>query len=396
MLHDDLDAFELGTAYALFRHGQDRQTEDLVAAMTATAAPPAPPAPAAPAAPAQVDVRIRDDDNPDEAVVVNALDFVTADMPATWDEYIGQDQLKLELQVAITSAQARKASLPHMIFAAGIPGVGKTTIARLVAKSMGVPLIELSPPFENVWVLVKAAQQLPPHGILFIDEIHMLEQKRRGSEILLKIMEDGVAFLPDGQAVKFNDVTILGATTELDLLREAVVDRAEIKRLQPYTPAELTRIAVKFAAQFRALNVVDDALACDIADASRGAPREIRKLVLKARDLAVTLKRPPTFEELRTLARIERDGLDLPHVHYLTALKQFGRRVSKEYGVEYLGGEPTMMTLLRETKQGIGRIERYLIERGFIEKTSRGRRLTDRGIARADELIAEGKGHREY
>lgn len=393
-MHDDLfdHPFELGAMYAAYRHGQDRQTDELLAGAAALASPPG--------GTTTVDVRVRvdQDDDPDQAVVVNALDFVTEELPASWDEYIGQERLKLRMQVAIKSAVARGERLPHMLIYSNTPGTGKSTVARMLASQLGeelgrpVGILELTPPFDNIYVLVKAAEQLLDGEILFIDEIHKLKEKRRGDEILLKILEDGVAYLPDGEVVVLNNITIIGATTEKDALLPAVLDRFVLERLAPYTIAQLGRIAIRFARQFGALDIVSNDLALDVALASLGSPREIRRLMETVRDLFFTLRRPPTIEELLIYKEIEPDGLRAEHIEYLTRMLTLGRRESKDGTVEYLGGEKTMRTGLCETAEGLARIERVLIERGFVQMTGRGRALTDLGIERAEELIAAGKG----
>ena len=134
-------------------------------------------------------------------------------------------------------------------------------------------------------------------------------------------------------------------------------------------------------------------MATAIAYACRGTPRLTEEMVLAARDLSLTLGRQATPEEMLAFLEVEPDGLTRVHIHYLTALRQFfGRtRVGSEV-VEYIVGEAAIQQILRETKQGIGRIERFLVERGLVDRTPRGRRLTDAGIARAEEFIREGKG----
>lgn len=394
-MHDDLfdHPLEAGAIYAAYRHGQDRQAEDIVAGIAAATPPPT-----GGATTVDVHVHLDQDDDPNDAVVVNALDFVSEDLPESWDDYIGQDKLKLRMQVAITSAVARGVRLPHMLYVSNTPGAGKSTVARMIARQFGdelgrkIGVLEIAPPFDNVYVLVKAAEQLLDGEILFIDEIQEVAQKRRGSAILLKILEDGVAYLPDGEVVLFNDITIIGATTEKDALAEPVLDRFVIETLERYTEGQLTRIAIQFAWRFGLLDVIDNELAASIALACRGMPREIRRMVEAARDLYFTLRRPPTAEELFVYKGIEPDGLIAPHWDYLTRLRKLGRRESKDGTVEYLGGEKTMRTGLVETAEGLARIERLLIERGFVQMTGRGRALTDLGIARAEELIAAGKG----
>lgn len=323
---------------------------------------------------------------------VNDLDFSTVAMPEDWDEYIGQEPMKRQLSVYIASAQARGAALPHVLLASGMPGVGKTTMARLIAKSLGVDIFELVPPF-TIQTLVAAAEQLGDRDILFIDEIHKLaDTGQRGAEILLKVLEEKVAFMPGGRVVSLADITVVGATTDRDKLPESVIDRFKIKPyFQPYSWGELSAIAVEFAARHQALEIVSDELAVDIAAASRSTPRIIEEMVIAARDMYLAFGRPPTSEELLHFLEVEPDGLNRTHIHYLTALYQYFARRTTEEEIEFVAGETAIQQILRETDQGLRRAERFLVERGLIDVTPRGRRLTELGIERAEELIDAGK-----
>lgn len=383
---DDLDdgggqfgALEAGTGYALLRHGQDRQTAQLLKGLGGGEV--------------NVEVHVHQEDPEAQAVPVNALDFTTVDMPQDWDDFIGQEPMKQQLAVYIASAMARGTALPHVLLGSGMPGVGKTTIARLIAKSMGVKIFELVPPF-NIHTLVKAADQLDDHDILFIDEIHKLaDGGKRGAEILLKVLEEKVAFMPDGEVIALADITVIGATTDRDKLPEPVIDRFKIKPyFQPYSWSELSAIAITFAERHKALAVVDDELAVDIAAACRNTPRVIEEMILAAQAMADTFGQPPTAEQLLAFIEVEPDGLTRTHIHYLTAMRQYFARMTKDETVEYIVGEAAIQQILRETKPGIQRVEAFLVERGLIDRTPRGRRLTDLGIARAEEFIATGKG----
>lgn len=379
MWDDDFGALEAGAAYALMRHGQDRQTAQLLQGLGGRESE------------VYVDVHV----HPEEEVAqpINALDFTTVEMPDDWADYIGQEPMKRQLKVFMNSAKARKAALPHILLASGYPGVGKTTMARLIAKEMGVDIYELVPPF-NIQTLVEAAQKLGDRDILFIDEIHKLSDSgRRGAEILLKVLEDKVAFMPDGTVIELADITIIGATTDLDKLPEPVIDRFEIKPyFQAYSWVDLSKIAVQFAFRHRAGDLIDDELAVDIAAACRNTPRIIKGMVIAARDLSLANGRPPTSAELLEFLEVEPDGLTRVHIHYLTAMRQYFARMTKDEEVEYIVGEAAIQQILRETKPGLQRIEGFLVERGLIDRTPRGRRLTPLGITRAEEFIDAGKG----
>lgn len=267
-----------------------------------------------------------------------------------------------------------------------------TTLARLTAKMMGKRIIELVPPFK-VGDLVEAALKLDHGDVLFVDEVHKLaDNGKAGAELLLKVLEEGVAFLPSGP-VYLPDITVIGATTDRDKLPEPVVDRFKLKPyFQAYSIEELARIAIVFAYRHQAQAYVTDRLAARIAMACRGTPRIAEEMVLAALDLGTVWRRPPTPEELLAFLEVEPDGLTRTHIHYLTALYQYFARETKDGEIEYIIGEAAIQQILRETKPGIGRVERFLVERGLIDRTPRGRRLTELGIERAQEFIDMGKG----
>lgn len=376
---DDLgfeEALAFGTGYAFMRAGLDAQTRDIVSAINDLR-------------PEEVEL-----DPPEpEPEPINALDYIADQMPE-WDDYIGQEPLKNQVLVYIKDAQARKVALPHVLLASGYPGVGKTTMARLIASALNVNIVELVPPFK-IETIVKAAQELSDKDILFIDEIHKLTDGvgARGAEVLLKVLEDKVAYLPDGSVVQLPDITVIGATTDRDKLPETVVDRFKVKPyFQAYSLAELGRITIHFAFRLRSEDYVTDELALAIAQACRSTPRIIEEMVMATRALSSSYGRNCTPEELLEFLEVEPDGLTRTHLHYLTAMRQYFGRETKDGDYEYIVGEAAIMQILRETKQGIGRIERFLVERGLIDRTPRGRRLTPLGIARAEHSIQMGKG----
>lgn len=380
MWDDDFGALEAGTAYALYRHGQDRQTAQILQGLGGQ----------------QSDVDVHVHVHPEEEE--GARDVEPSDLSAfamdDWNDYIGQEPLKRQLKVHIVSAIQRNAALEHTLLASGYPGVGKTTMARLIAKVMGVDIYELVPPF-NLQTLVETAQKCRDKDILFIDEIHKLADGvgKRGAEILLKVLEERTAYLPSGEVIPFNEFTLIGATTDRGKLPQTVIDRFKIKPyFQAYSWPDLSKIAIQFSFRHRVDDVVDDELAVDIAMACRNTPRIIEEMVMAARDLDVAYGHPPTTEELLEFLEVEPDGLTRTHIHYLTAMRRYFARATKDEGIEYIVGEAAIQQILRETKQGLQEIEGFLVERGLVDRTPRGRRLTDLGIARAEEFIDAGKG----
>lgn len=365
------DAMDAGTGYALFRHGQDRQTAALARALNQRE-------------PVEVIIEEQAEERP---ALINAAEF-SDEQVGEWDDYVGQEPLKARLMTHIIAALRRGEALPHILLASGYPGVGKTMMARLIARAMGKQIVELVPPF-NAYTLAEAAEMLDDGDILFIDEIHKLSDSGvKGAEMLLKVLEDGVAFLPNGEVKLLNNITVIGATTDAGKLPRTVLDRFKVKPyFQPYSYSELARIAVRFAFRHASLDVVDDDMATTMAFASRGVPRILEEYVLAARDLAEELHRPATEQELLDFVEVEPDGLTRQHVKYLLTLYQKFGRVNRNGEMEYIAGAQTIQDMLRETPQGLGDLESFLVDSGFIDRSNRGRLLTAMGAARAEELL---------
>jgi Holliday junction DNA helicase RuvB len=304
----------------------------------------------------------------------------------SWDDYVGQEPMKDQLQVYIDEAFTTCESLPHILLASGMPGAGKTTLARLIAKEMGTECVMLVPPF-SPQTLYDAAMGMEDGQILFIDEIHKLaDHGPRAAENLLHMLEEKVLYL-DGGVVKLADFTVVGATTDADRLPETIIDRFMIKPFfQPYSLPELVKIVKNFC------NFYDIVLRPDVmvalAKACRGTPRIARELVQGAKALQTARGREVTPAEVLGFKEVEPNGMTRTHKAYIKAVYQFGGRQTKD-GFEYVAGEATLMSLLRENKPGIARIERFLIELGFVDKTPRGRTLTQAGVAAARQYIAQ-------
>lgn len=293
-----------------------------------------------------------------------------------WDAYIGQENLKRTLRVHIDSAKKRKEPLPHVLLASGMPGVGKTEMGKLIASEMGTSMVTLVPPF-NKDQLIAAMQSMDDFDILFIDEIHkMADNGKKNAEILLHILEEGQDHLVSGTVV-LPKVTIVGATTDADRLPETIIDRFPIKPIfEPYTVQELALITAKFEGA-HGIELPFE-LTTGIAAACRGTPRVAREMVVAARDLSISLERMPSIEELLEFKQTEPDGMTESHRQYLQCLyTNFGGDRN------HTAGEETLRVMLRQTKDGLLRLERFLIEQGYIELTPRGRRLLPKGIAQA-------------
>lgn len=323
-----------------------------------------------------------------EMPFINAAEHSAPEYVKDWNHYVGQEPMKRQLKVFIADAEARMAPLPHVLLASGMPGVGKTTLARLIAKEMNGRLTMLVPPF-TPQTLYDAALQMADWEFLFVDEIHKLADHGPGAaENLYHMLEEKVLYLNDG-VHNLADFTVIGATTDADKLPEPLVDRFAIRPyFQKYSVSELLRITKNFCDYFEVTLLPETMVA--IAKACRGTPRLARELVVGARALQTSTGFMTTPKQLLEFKELEQDGMSRQHQAYIMAMYQFfGRDRDGEW--EYIAGEASLMNLLRENKQGIARIERFLIERGLVDRTPRGRRLTQRGIARAEQYMRRGQ-----
>jgi Holliday junction DNA helicase RuvB len=303
--------------------------------------------------------------------------------PSGFDEFIGQKDLTDNLKVFVTAASARKDALDHLLLF-GPPGLGKTTLAQIVAREMGVGFKSTSGPvIAKAGDLAALLTNLEPNDVLFIDEIHRLPANVE--EILYPAMEDYALDLVIGEGpsarsirIDLSPFTLVGATTRSGLLSSPLRDRFGIvSRLDFYNVAELMVILRRAAGKLGA-NLTDDG-AEEIAKRSRGTPRIAMRLLRRVRDFAdaagTALDAAVAAHGLSRLD-IDPDGLDMLDRRYLRAL------------VETYGGGPvgveTLAAALAEAKDGVEDvIEPYLLQQGFIMRTPRGRMAA----ARAYELF---------
>lgn len=337
-----------------------------------------------------VDVHVTLPDNkPEQIPFVNADDHVP-EYVKSWDEYVGQTQIKNQLRIHIDAAISRGDILDHILLASGVPGIGKTTLARLIAKELHARITMLVPPF-SPQTLYDAAMSVDWGQVLFIDEIHKLaDHGPAAAENLLHLLDERTLYLNDG-IHHLNHFTVIGATTDADKLPETVVDRFPIKPyFQPYSAAELVRITKNFA-DFFDIGLRPSTMVA-IAKACRGTPRVARELVIGARDIQEVTNEYVTAKDLLEFKEVDADGMTRAHKAYIKMLFQFFPKEAPTGGIEYIAGEASMLSGLRENKQGLARLERFLIESGLIDRTPRGRRLTPRGIEKArDYLTREGR-----
>ena len=301
--------------------------------------------------------------------------------PLKLDEFIGQPSLRENLKVFIEAAKTRKDAMDHVLFF-GPPGLGKTTLAQIVAKELGVGFRATSGP-----VLAKAGDlaailtNLEEHDVLFIDEIHRLNPMVE--EVLYPAMEDHKLDLIIGEGPAARSVqidlppfTLVGATTRSGLLANPLRDRFGIPlRLEFYAPEELMLI-VKRTSGLLNMAITDDG-AMEIARRSRGTPRIAGRLTRRVRDFAEVQKTGQVDAEAadKALQRLDVDssGLDLMDRRYLAC-------IAENYGGGPVGAE-TLAAALSEQRDVIEDvIEPYLMQQGMVQRTPRGRVLSEKGF----------------
>jgi Holliday junction DNA helicase RuvB len=301
----------------------------------------------------------------------------TADValrPQTLDEFVGQEAQKSNLRVFIEAARSRAEAMDHVLLS-GPPGLGKTSLAQIIARELGVNFRASSGP-----VLAKAGDlaailtNLEPRDVLFIDEIHRLAANVE--EILYPAMEDHALDLVIGEGPSARSIridlapfTLVAATTRAGLLANPLRDRFGIPiRLDFYTPAELQAMLAQAARKMGVALAADGA--AEIAARARGTPRVAGRLLRRVRDFAVAenAKVIDQASAARGLARLEVDaaGLDALDRRYLRAL------------IDHYGGGPagvdTLAYALAESRDSVEDVvEPFLLQQGFIQRTARGR-----------------------
>jgi len=297
--------------------------------------------------------------------------------PRRLADFIGQEQARANLKVFIDAARARKEALDHVLFV-GPPGLGKTTLAQIVARELGVNFRATSGPvIAKAGDLAALLTNLEPRDVLFIDEIHRLNPAVE--EILYPAMEDFQLDLiigegPAARSVKIDlaPFTLIGATTRAGLLTNPLRDRFGIPvRLDFYSERELEEI-VNRGARVLGLSITPDG-ANEIARRARGTPRIAGRLLRRVRDFAhvdggKTIDRKVADSALREL-EVDTTGLDAMDRRYLAT-------IANSYGGGPVGVD-TLAAALSEPRDAIEDIiEPFLIQKGFIQRTPRGRLLT--------------------
>ncbi|GAB3863566.1 Holliday junction branch migration DNA helicase RuvB [Nocardioides maradonensis] len=303
--------------------------------------------------------------------------FEGTDYPHDWDGFIGQEKAKEQLMVTAASAKARKARMEHTLIASGIAGVGKSTLATLLAFQAEVGLVRTTGPLtlEDARRLMMSMED---RDVLFIDEIHLLVNGNKNrADWLLPFMTEGKLYTKAGSE-RMPNITVVGATTDVGKLPETLISRFMIQpTIHPYSAEEGTLIAENLAGRM-GVGGLDTGHLEIVAGASDNNPRVMRQILTQVRDLAYAY--PDTFPNLDKAlewAGVSKDGLTLIAREILMLLRAATNNTQSIDSLRANLGEPGP----------IRHHEQQLLRRNLIEVTGQGRRLTDLGRRRASHEL---------
>jgi Holliday junction DNA helicase RuvB len=306
--------------------------------------------------------------------------------PATWEEYVGQPTIKENLRILLSAAKGR-AQQPEHVLLYGPPGLGKTTLAHLITKEIGSSLRSTSgPAIERVGDLASILTNLSPGDVLFIDEIHRLN--RTIEEILYPAMESGVLDIVIGKGpsartvqLELQPFTLIAATTRISMLSSPLRSRFSggTFRLTYYTESEIATV-LKRSSKILEIHVDDDSIQ-EIARRSRATPRTANYLLKRCRDFAQVSEEKLDLKTVKkALALLEIDEL---------GLNQIDRDILSVLIDKFRGGPVGLKTIsaaLSEEEATIEEVhEPYLMQLGLLERTPRGRMVTEKGYQHLGE-----------
>lgn len=283
----------------------------------------------------------------------------------TWDEFIGQTAMKQRLSTWIGAAVAQHRMLEHVLLA-GPPGFGKTTLATIIADSVGDPIEKLIMPMQPV--AFAAFLRGFAGGVLLLDEIHACSKSEQ--EALLGFLDTGTYRLANGRRLHIDHLTIVGATTEPEKLIKPLVDRFPFRpSFADYSDDDMGTIVLSMAEKLGVDLDVDTAIT--LGQAAGGTPRNARRLVFAARDLTCN-GRTASAEAIFDLCDVQPDGLTALHMEYMTQLAD----------LDGIAGLKTLGTMLGQHASVLNDVERLLLKRKLISLQPGGRELTMTGYTR--------------